>query len=59
MWSRSFEPGDAILSVAYVRIRRIRRRYGERACPTDGRAASRDFAGKLGGKELNYSSDID
>jgi glutamate-ammonia-ligase adenylyltransferase len=52
---------DAILSVAYVRIRaEAVARYGEPRLP-DGRPCGFSVIslGKLGGKELNYSSDID
>ena len=52
---------DAILSVAYVRIRaEFVARYGEPRLP-DGRPCGFSVIslGKLGGKELNYSSDID
>jgi glutamate-ammonia-ligase adenylyltransferase len=51
---------DAVLQTAYERIRfDLSQRYGNPSC--DGRAC--DFSiialGKLGGRELNYSSDID
>jgi glutamate-ammonia-ligase adenylyltransferase len=52
---------DSILSVAYVRIRaEAVARYGEPRLP-DGRPCGFSVIslGKLGGKELNYSSDID
>jgi glutamate-ammonia-ligase adenylyltransferase len=52
---------DAILSVAYVRIRaEFVARHGEPRLP-DGRPCGFSVIslGKLGGKELNYSSDID
>ena len=52
---------DAILSVAYVRIRaEAVARYGEPRLP-DGRPCGFSVIslGKLGGQELNYSSDID
>jgi glutamate-ammonia-ligase adenylyltransferase len=56
---------DAILEVAYRRIRAdLVRRYGRpMAVDESGKAAECGFAvialGKLGGLELNYSSDID
>jgi glutamate-ammonia-ligase adenylyltransferase len=51
---------DAILQTAYERIRtELTRRYGTPVC--DGRRCGFSVIalGKLGGRELNYSSDID
>ncbi|MFN7997975.1 MAG: glutamine-synthetase adenylyltransferase [Bryobacteraceae bacterium] len=56
---------DAILDFAYLEIRsRLIERHGEPSCPLpDGSRRPCGFAvialGKLGGEELNYSSDID
>ena len=56
---------DAILDVTYGRIRReLVRKYGAPTCVgTDGESIECGFSvialGKLGGRELNYSSDID
>jgi glutamate-ammonia-ligase adenylyltransferase len=56
---------DAILEVAYRRIRYdLSRRYGTPRCATaEGEQGECGFSiialGKLGGRELNYSSDID
>jgi [glutamine synthetase] adenylyltransferase / [glutamine synthetase]-adenylyl-L-tyrosine phosphorylase len=56
---------DAILDFAYDEIRRqLVARHGEPSCTgPDGRPCSCTFAvialGKLGGQELNYSSDVD
>jgi [glutamine synthetase] adenylyltransferase / [glutamine synthetase]-adenylyl-L-tyrosine phosphorylase len=56
---------DAILEVTYSRLRReLAAQHGEPVCQSeDGRTTPCGFAvialGKLGGKELNYSSDID
>lgn len=56
---------DAVLDVTYRRIRvEFEKRHGEPRCP-DAKGAPRrcEFSilamGKLGGEELNYSSDID
>jgi len=56
---------DAILDACYRRIRaELERRYGSPQCPTpEGQTQACGFSilalGKLGGMELNYSSDID
>ncbi|HEY7390044.1 MAG TPA: glutamine-synthetase adenylyltransferase [Bryobacteraceae bacterium] len=51
---------DAILDVAYRRIRReLEARHGESRLPDGACGFSIIALGKLGGKELNYSSDID
>ncbi|HYO84189.1 MAG TPA: glutamine-synthetase adenylyltransferase [Bryobacteraceae bacterium] len=51
---------DAILDTAWRQVRQaLAERFGEPMCGTDRCGFSAIALGKLGGRELNYSSDID